>query len=63
MEEPSTGSGTRAGSQWQLKLILPQPLKSSVGSEGNHLSLLTVLCPTGKRVIGKEKYSNKSYML
>lgn len=53
VKEPSSVPGTWKGGQPQPKLILPQPLESSVGPEGDYLSLLTVLCPIGKGVLGK----------
>lgn len=53
VKEPSSVPGTWAGGQPQPKLILPQPLESSVAPEGDYLSLFTVLCPIGKGVLGK----------
>ena len=53
VKEPSSVPGTCKGGQLQPKLILPQPLESSVGPEGDYLSLLTIFCPVGKGVLGK----------
>lgn len=53
VKEPSSVPGMWAGGQPQPKLILPQPLESSVAPEGDYLSPFTVLCPIGKGVLGK----------